>query len=332
MKNITISVGIVSLITLLSACGGSEVDQLSIELDQPIVVGKTVSLIATTEGSPEAYVWKLGDGNERTTSSPTLEYVYAQAGIYEITVTVESEAHQNSDSVSITIESTAPTAVLNATPTTGPAPLTVQFDSSGSNSESGSITEEYDFGNGIRAGPGASVRHTYQEPGVYEATVTIRGSDGETATDSVTITVGEPARAARTWEVRMVASDDGEFLYDPAVLTIEPGDTVRWVNVNQAHSATAYSAENGKPQGIPTNGPSWNSGILTIADDFFEYTFPASTPSGSYPYYCLPHEFAGQVGIIVVSEYSELDQEFIDSLQGLARDSMMANNSAAQGN
>ena len=329
MRNLAIAVGIVSLLVGLQACGGGD-EAISVSLNTPVVNDKRVNLSASFEGSPEEFFWEFGDGADATTTAPSSSHEYAQSGNYTVNVTARKGDKESVASAQVTIEQIEQTATLTATPTSGPAPLTVQFSSTLSGENPAGVTEEYDFGNGIRAGPGASVRHTYQDPGTYQATVTITDNDGQTAAESVTITVGEPAQAAKTWEVRMLATDDGEFIYDPAVLKINPGDTVRWVNVNQAHSATAYSSENNKTSGIPQNGPSWDSSMLLAENESFDYTFPENTPEGSYPYFCLPHEFAGQVGIIIVGSYSELDQTFIDSLQGLARDNMLDNISAAE--
>jgi PKD repeat protein len=46
----------------------------------------------------------------------------------------------------------------------------------------------WDFGDGVQAG-GERINHTYTEPGVYTATVTVTDPGGETDTDSVEITV-----------------------------------------------------------------------------------------------------------------------------------------------
>lgn len=113
------------------------------------------------------------------------------------------------------------------------------------------------------------------------------------------------ATAAGTFEVRAVMSKDGSQVYfDPAGLHIQPGDTVRWVQVNGYHSVAAYAPANGNHElRIPTGAQPWDSGILLgefpARGSTFEHTF---TAPGVYDYFCQPHEVAGMVGRIVVGE------------------------------
>jgi len=87
-----------------------------------------------------------------------------------------------------------PTADAQADKTTGTAPLTVNFDGSGSTDDGGITAYAWDFGDGSSAA-GATASHTYTEVGVYRVvlTVTDDGTPGLTATDTITVTVAEPA-------------------------------------------------------------------------------------------------------------------------------------------
>jgi len=65
---------------------------------------------------------------------------------------------------STTLGGTPPVAVMSATPDTGIAPLTVSFNSAGSNDPDGSITSyAWDFGDGSTA-TGATATHNYLDP------------------------------------------------------------------------------------------------------------------------------------------------------------------------
>ncbi len=109
--------------------------------------------------------------------------------------------------------------------------------------------------------------------------------------------------AARTVEVRALISADGaRVTFDPIGLRIEPGDTVRWIQVRGYHSVSAYHPANDNHElRIPTAAPPWNSGVLLgqypAKGSTFEHTF---TVAGVYDYFCQPHEAAGMVGRIVV--------------------------------
>jgi len=86
---------------------------------------------------------------------------------------------------------TAPVVFLNVTSTEGVAPLSVQFDATGSYDPDGSIrTYRWQFGDG-ESGTGMRVEHTYAGAGTYQATLTVIDQRRGRATASVTITVRE---------------------------------------------------------------------------------------------------------------------------------------------
>lgn len=82
-------------------------------------------------------------------------------------------------------------AKLTATPTSGPAPLSVTFSAAGSTGPITSFT--LDFGDGTDPYSGTDITvnivHTYAIPGTYTAVLTVRSAQGAVATDSKTITV-----------------------------------------------------------------------------------------------------------------------------------------------
>jgi plastocyanin len=88
--------------------------------------------------------------------------------------------------------------------------------------------------------------------------------------------------------------------FDPLGLYVNTGTTVRWVVRENVHTATAYHPRNEKHSlRIPETAAPWDSGFLVHPGDHFEVTL---TIPGVYDYYCMPHEGAGMVGRIVVSE------------------------------
>jgi glucose/arabinose dehydrogenase len=81
----------------------------------------------------------------------------------------------------------APTAVIAADPSSGPAPLRVRFDGSGSTDPDGdTLTYSWSFGDGTAGSTAQSPQHVYAEDGSYTATLTV--SDGE-AGDSATVRI-----------------------------------------------------------------------------------------------------------------------------------------------
>jgi plastocyanin len=106
--------------------------------------------------------------------------------------------------------------------------------------------------------------------------------------------------AGEVVEIRMQGAPDGSHVwYDPIGVRIDPGQTIRWINLDpgNSHTATAYHPQNFEhPWRIPRNAQPWNSDYL-LPDQTFSVTL---TQEGVYDYFCIPHEHAGMVGRIVV--------------------------------
>jgi plastocyanin len=107
---------------------------------------------------------------------------------------------------------------------------------------------------------------------------------------------GEPV------EIQMQGNADGSHVwFDPVGLRIEPGQAIRWINLDpgNSHTATAYHPKNfGRPLRIPQTADPWDSDFL-LPDESFSVTL---TKEGVYDFYCVPHEHAGMVGRIIVGQ------------------------------
>ncbi|WP_345458255.1 ThuA domain-containing protein [Nocardioides marinquilinus] len=111
----------------------------------------------------------------------------------------------------------APIARATADRTSGPAPLTVAFDGSGSSDPDGTpVTYSWDFdGDGTEDSTQAQVSHTYEDEGEYTARLTVTDEGGRTAVSNINIVVGNTAPT-----VELVAPVEGGFF--------EFGDTMRY--------------------------------------------------------------------------------------------------------
>ncbi|ADW16541.1 PKD domain containing protein [Desulfobulbus propionicus DSM 2032] len=84
-------------------------------------------------------------------------------------------------------------AVIQATPVTGTAPVTVNFNAG---SSTGTISQyQWDFGDGSIAAT-STASHEYASAGTYTAKLTVTNTTGASSTAIVSVTVTEPAVAA----------------------------------------------------------------------------------------------------------------------------------------
>ncbi|WP_203989827.1 ThuA domain-containing protein [Sphaerisporangium rufum] len=126
----------------------------------------------------------------------------------------------------------SPIAKATADRTSGPAPLTVKFDSTGSTDPDGTaITLAWDFdGNGTTDSTEAKPTHTYTDHGDFTAVLTVTDQDGRTGTASIPITVGNTAPT-----VKIVLPPDGGLF--------EFGDQVKYeVTVTDPEDGTVDCA------------------------------------------------------------------------------------------
>ncbi|MFA9271154.1 MAG: PQQ-dependent sugar dehydrogenase, partial [Baekduiaceae bacterium] len=133
-----------------------------------------------------------------------------------------------------------PVPRAKATPTSGRAPLTVQFDGSESTDPEGEpLTHRWEFGDGATS-TAISPSHTYTVPGTYTAKLIVDDGRGRNPADTVMIgvdntpprlTVAAPApgglfRVGRDVRLRATWADDEETTF--------PGSRIRWT-VNLHH-------------------------------------------------------------------------------------------------
>jgi pseudoazurin len=102
--------------------------------------------------------------------------------------------------------------------------------------------------------------------------------------------LGVSAHAA-DHEVRMLnkGPDGKPMQFDPALLTVAPGDTVTFVNVDKGHNSEAIKGM------IPEGAEPWKGKI----NEEIKVTFAVE---GLYGYKCTPHAGMGMVGIVQVGK------------------------------
>jgi PKD repeat protein len=163
----------------------------------PLPVSFDGSTSTDADGSIVSYAWNFGDGSTGTGSGATVTHTCAAAATYTASLTVTDNAGATgSTSVNVTVSNPpnqAPVASMSATPTSGMAPLAVNFDGSASHDPDGSIASyAWTFGDGSSAS-GAIVAHTYSAAGNYNAQLKVTDKLGATATTSVAIAAAADA-------------------------------------------------------------------------------------------------------------------------------------------
>jgi len=160
------------------------------------VAPQLVNFDATGSTDPDgdvlSYSWNLGNGE--TASGAITSTTYLQAGTYEVILTVDDgNGKIDSDVVTISVANPQPVleASFTATPTSGNAPLLVDFDASSSSFPANAmITYAWDFGDAT-TGAGAMTSHTYQQSGSFAVRLTISDGVNSDVSEIVTVTVLE---------------------------------------------------------------------------------------------------------------------------------------------
>ncbi len=92
---------------------------------------------------------------------------------------------------------TPPTAIAEASPTSGLAPLSVDFTGDGSfDPDAEPLTYDWDFDDGSPSSSEANPTHVYTSNGIYNATLTVTDPSSATSVDTVVITVSNTAPTA----------------------------------------------------------------------------------------------------------------------------------------
>lgn len=146
------------------------------------------------DGTVVSYLWDFGDGN--TSTEAKLWHKYASAGTYTVSVTVTDDVGlTNTVTTTATIGgggngNLAPIAKANG-PYNADANQTIQFSSSGSIDNDGTIDSySWDFGDG-NSSTAPNPSHSYTSAGSYTAALTVTDNDGAQATATADVTIGD---------------------------------------------------------------------------------------------------------------------------------------------
>lgn len=106
--------------------------------------------------------------------------------------------------------------------------------------------------------------------------------------------------AADEYTVKMGA-DNGLLVFQPANLSVKPGDTVKFV-INKVPPHNVVFDDKTIPGGDKALAKSLSHKKLEMTPgQGIEVTIPKDAPAGEYSYYCEPHRGAGMVGKLTVA-------------------------------
>lgn len=156
--------------------------------------------ISTSRYDILSYLWDFGDGNSSTVplTSNTYKDKGSANGRFDVRLQVtkrdRTSGEESIDTYTtvVTIANVELGAIFSATPSKGPAPLTVQFDASDSAAPAGQIVSyEWDFNNDnvFTDATGVTVSETFEQLGTYTVNLRITDNTGQFKISSQDIVV-----------------------------------------------------------------------------------------------------------------------------------------------
>jgi|GEM_PF-6590128 len=153
-----------------------------------------VNFTDTSTNTPTSWAWTFTGANPSSSTAQNPSVTYNAPGTYSVTLTSTNafgnDAETKTNYITVTeVGGSAPVANFTANPTTGNAPLAVNFTDTSTNTPT-SWAWTFTGGN-----PSSSTSQnpavTYNAPGTYSVTLTSTnafGNDGETKTNYITVT------------------------------------------------------------------------------------------------------------------------------------------------
>jgi PKD repeat protein len=141
-------------------------------------------------GDISGFAWDFSDGGSSTDRDPL--HRFEAAGNYIVILTATGPGGQSSAEMTISVSPPVvvvpPVAAFDAVPTSGNAPLTVQFNATIADNIA---SYDWNFGDNVGIANGSSVGYTFNAAGDFVVTLTVTGSDGQQASQQMSINVSE---------------------------------------------------------------------------------------------------------------------------------------------
>ncbi|MDC6352789.1 PKD domain-containing protein [Zeaxanthinibacter sp. PT1] len=180
---------------------------------------------STDDSGIVSYLWDFQDGTTSTEAEVT--HIFDSEGTYNVTLTV-TDAEGESDTATVAIvvgaaENLPPSAVIDANPLSGTAPLEVTFIGRNSTDDFGIVEFNWDFGDGNFSNATDPV-HIFEESGTFTVTLTVVDASGLSNSATINITVDDNPQGIVTILLENPAKDGVaklRVLNKPADMMIE---------------------------------------------------------------------------------------------------------------
>jgi len=162
----------------------------------PLTVTFNAADSTSLNGGPLTYHWDFKDGTTSDEVAPV--HTFQEPGRYVVELTVTDPlGEKGKATLEVRAAGSGATAVISASPTSGRAPLVVQFDGTQSSAPDDEILDYYwDFGDGSTS-RSPQTWHSYQYGGEFLVTLKVVTAGGVEAEAEKTIVVGVPRAALR---------------------------------------------------------------------------------------------------------------------------------------
>ncbi len=154
----------------------------------------TVDFTDQSTNEPNTWLWDFGDGNGSSQHNP--QHTYQDAGNYTVQLTVANNFGTDTETkTSYILTGSAPVAAFTANPTSGAAPLSVDFTDQSTNDPTSWF---WDFGDD-QSSTQQNPQHTYLNMNIYTVELTVandHGSDTEIKSNYIVL---DPCHGVETF-------------------------------------------------------------------------------------------------------------------------------------
>lgn len=91
--------------------------------------------------------------------------------------------------------------------------------------------------------------------------------------------------------IKMGPNKKPPYVFSPSEVTVQPGDTVKFIQVNSRHNVMFKSKSFKKLS---------HKKLLKKKNDEIVVTIPDDANAGNYEFFCTPHKSSGMIGKLIV--------------------------------